>query len=385
MSFYKSKKIWKLSLLLGAIIIGTFTLLYTYHLSSQLKEEERKKVELWHEATMQLSQVEADDPSISLIFKVISQNTTIPVIIVDDEGKIILHRNIHLPQRDSIKYLDRELERMISKTEPITVDLGNNEFQYLYYDDSYLITELGWFPIIQLFVVSLFIIIAYLGFSSARKAEQDQVWVGMSKETAHQLGTPTSSLLGWVDVLKLKDENSDLALELEKDVHRLQVITDRFSKIGSKPELTEQAVLPVIDDIVAYLNPRTPKQVIFEINCPDGLALKAKLNKVLFQWVLENICKNAVDAIKGQGNISISVSSRNNQINIDIIDTGKGMSRNQFKSVFQPGYTTKVRGWGLGLSLAKRIVEGYHKGKLFVKDSEIGKGSTFRIILPLDT
>jgi signal transduction histidine kinase len=262
------------------------------------------------------------------------------------------------------------------------VDLGNNEFQYLYYQDSFLIKELGWFPIIQLLVVSLFIILAYLGFSSARKAEQDQVWVGMSKETAHQLGTPTSSLLGWVDVLKLKDENSELAIELEKDVQRLQVITDRFSKIGSKPELKEQTVLPVVEDIVDYLNRRTPKQVSFEINCNNCVDLKARLNKVLFQWVLENLCKNAVDAIKGEGKVSITIASKNNQIELDVNDTGKGLHRNKFKSIFEPGYTTKMRGWGLGLSLAKRIVEGYHQGKLFVKESEIGKGTTFRIVLP---
>ncbi len=382
MSFYKNKKIWKLSLLLGAIIIGSFTLFYTYRLTTKLKEEERKKVELWHEATMQLSLVDAEDSSIPLIFKVISQNTTIPVIIVDADNEIILHRNIEIPQRDSIQYLNKQLDKMMNKTEPIKVDLGNNEFQYLYYQDSFLITELGWFPIIQLLVVSLFIFIAYLGFSSARKAEQDQVWVGMSKETAHQLGTPTSSLLGWVDVLKLKDEKSELAIELEKDVQRLQVITDRFSKIGSKPELSDQKILPVVEEIVDYLNRRTPKQVAFEINCVNCGDLKAKLNNVLFQWVLENICKNAVDAIKGEGQVSISISSKNDQIEIDISDTGKGLHRNKFKSVFQPGYTTKLRGWGLGLSLAKRIVEGYHSGKLFVKESEIGKGTTFRIILP---
>nr|WP_319400934.1 HAMP domain-containing sensor histidine kinase [uncultured Carboxylicivirga sp.] len=382
MSYHIRKKIWKLFLLLGAVVIGLFTLLYTYRLTNQLKEEERKKLELWHEATVQLSKVDASDSAIPLIFKVISQNTTIPVIIVDENDKIILHRNISISSRDSIEFLQASLQKMKASSKPIVVDLGNEEYQYLYYQDSLLIRALSWFPIVQLLVVGLFITVAYLGFSSARKAEQDQVWVGMSKETAHQLGTPTSSLLGWVDVLKLRDEDSEIAKELEKDVQRLQVITDRFSKIGSKPELINEDVLPVIDDIVSYLQRRVAKDVELNVVCESSLISVARINGVLFQWVLENLCKNAIDAIKGKGKITISLKNKNENIIIDVKDTGKGLHRNQFKSVFQPGYTTKMRGWGLGLSLAKRIVEGYHNGKIFVKDSELGKGTTFRIILP---
>ncbi|MBS2098391.1 sensor histidine kinase [Carboxylicivirga linearis] len=381
MSYHTRKKIWKLFLLLGAVVIGSFTLLYTYRLTDQLKEEERKKLELWHEATMQLSKVDASDSSIPLIFKVISQNTTIPVVIVDENGSVILHRNLNVHQRDSAEYLMETLNKMKASTEPIVVDLGN-ENQYLYYQDSLLIRALSWFPIVQLLVVALFILVAYLGFSSARKAEQDQVWVGMSKETAHQLGTPTSSLLGWVDVLKMRDEDSEIANELEKDVQRLQVITDRFSKIGSKPEMKNQEILPVVNDIVSYLHRRSGSDVEMKVDCPDQEGLSVEINAVLFQWVLENLCKNAIDAIKGKGNITLTIKRKNGHVAIDVKDTGKGMHRNEFKSVFQPGYTTKMRGWGLGLSLAKRIVEGYHNGKLFVKESELGKGTTFRILLP---
>lgn len=383
MSLYARKKIWKLFLLLGAVVIGAFTLLYTYRLTDLLKEEERKKVELWHEATLQLSFADDSDSSIPLILKVISQNTTIPVIIVDEKDNIILHRNLQMPQRDSIDYLHKTLGKMKEATKPIVVDLGNDEFQFLYYQDSRLIKALEWFPVIQLFVVALFILLAYLAFNSARKAEQDQVWVGMSKETAHQLGTPTSSLLGWVDVLKLRDEDSEIANELSKDVKRLQVITDRFSKIGSRPDLQEEALLPVVNDIVAYLKRRTAKQVEFNVICDDDHDMVARINPVLFQWVLENLCKNAIDAIKGNGMITIEVKRKNSHVVLDVRDTGKGLPRNQFKSVFKPGYTTKMRGWGLGLSLAKRIVEGYHNGRIFVKESEPGKGTIFRVILPL--
>ncbi|MCU4165401.1 sensor histidine kinase [Carboxylicivirga caseinilyticus] len=384
MSYHTRKKVWKLLLLLGAVVIGSFTLLYTYRLTNQLKEEERKKLELWQEAYRQLTDVDAPESVIPLILQIISQNTTIPLIIADGDDNILVHRNVAINQRDSVNYLNKVFTKMKSSTEPIIIDLGSQEFQYLYYQDSLLIRALSWFPIVQLLVVALFIVVAYLAFSSARKAEQDQVWVGMSKETAHQLGTPTSSLLGWVDVLQMRDEDSEIANELAKDVKRLQVITDRFSKIGSKPELKNEELLPVVNDIVNYLQRRIASQVDLQVICDEGSKPVARINNVLFQWVLENLCKNAIDAIKGSGSIVISLISKNDSVIIDVKDSGKGLQRNQFKSVFQPGYTTKLRGWGFGLSLAKRIVEGYHNGKIFVKESEVGKGTTFRIILPLN-
>ncbi|MBI9064155.1 MAG: HAMP domain-containing histidine kinase [Marinilabiliaceae bacterium] len=382
MSFYTRKKIWKFLLLIGAFAIGTFTLLYTQRLSSELKKEEQKRAELWAEATRQLTDQVDGDTSIKLIFEVIRNNTTIPVILVDDNDVILHHRNIKIPEQGVEAMLKAELARMREKSEPFVVDLGKGGKQFLYYEDSLLIKKLAWFPVIQLLIVAFFISIAYLAFSGARKAEQDQVWVGMSKETAHQLGTPTSSILGWIDVLKMKGSDLEIAQELEKDVERLQVITDRFSKIGSKPELKLQAVDPIILDILSYLDRRTSADITFKTSIQDEKPTRASVNKVLFQWVIENLCKNAVDAIKEKGEVNISLACEGPKVIIDVMDTGKGISRNNFKTVFQPGYTTKRRGWGLGLSLVKRIVEGYHGGKIFVKESEPGKGTTFRIILP---
>ncbi|MCT4644583.1 MAG: HAMP domain-containing histidine kinase [Carboxylicivirga sp.] len=382
MSFYTHKRIWKLFLLIGAVTIGFFTLIYTDDLTNELKEEERKSVEIWIQAIKQITQSGAGEDELGLTLEVISQNTTIPIIIIEKDSTINSHRNIKLPKGGEDAALANELERLMKESEPLIIDLGGDELQYLYYDDSVLIKKLEWFPIVQLSIVALFIFIAYIAFNGARKAEQDQVWVGMSKETAHQLGTPTSSLLGWVDLLKLKDENQAIAQELEKDVERLQVITDRFSKIGSKPELVEQPLILIIEEIIDYLRRRTASNIDIKLETGDIPYLMVKVNKVLFQWVIENLCKNAVDAIKGSGVITINIHRNNGHVNIDVIDTGKGIQRSQFKTIFKPGFTTKLRGWGLGLSLAKRIVEGYHGGKLFVKESEIDVGTTFRITLP---
>jgi len=381
MSFYTHKRVWKLLLLIGAITIGLFTLIYTDNLSNELKEKERKSVKIWMQAIRQITDSNHGDGELSLTLEVISQNTTIPIIITDSQSNIIFHRNLGFPEDVDTGVVKQALAKL-KKSEPVIIDLGDGEFQYLYYDDSILIKKLEWFPIVQLSVVALFILIAYIAFNGARKAEQDQVWVGMSKETAHQLGTPTSSMLGWVDLLKLKEGNNEIALELEKDVERLQVITDRFSKIGSRPELLEQPLLIVVDDIVEYLKRRIAANVQIDVVVGNAPYLLVNINKVLFQWVLENLCKNAIDAIKGEGQVDVILRESNKHVEIDVRDNGKGLHRNQYKAIFKPGYTTKLRGWGLGLSLAKRIIEGYHGGKLFVKESELGKGTTFRIVLP---
>lgn len=381
MIFFKHTRIWKFVLLIGAIAIGLFTLIYTNNLSNELKEEERKSVEIWMQAIRQLTNSDPGEDELVLTTEVISQNTTIPIIIIDEDSSIVSHRNLGLKSEDS-ELLKKELRRLIEASEPFVIDLGDNEKQYLYYDDSTLIKELEWFPIIQLSIVALFIILAYVAFNSARVAEQDQVWVGLSKETAHQLGTPTSSLMGWVDYLKMKEENQEIVSELEKDVDRLQVITDRFSKIGSKPELKEQPLIIVVEEIVSYLSRRTASKVDININAGESPYILVKINKVLFQWVIENVCKNAIDAIKGAGTIDILIYNQEEKIIVEIKDTGVGLNRNQFRSIFKPGYTTKLRGWGLGLSLSKRIIEGYHGGKIFVKESELGKGTTIRINLP---
>lgn len=383
MNIYIQKKRWKLLLLLAAILIGSFTLLYTNQLTNQLQIEEQKKVELWAEATrvFALSEVELDPSMMNIITMAITNNTTIPVIVTDDQDSIIFHNNISTPKTNELAYLEKRLRKMKSSKEPIQIDLGENETQRLYYDDSILLTRLSWFPYIQLFIVSIFIIVAYLAFSGSRKAEQNQVWVGMAKETAHQLGTPTSSLLAWIDLLKMKTEDLSLADEMKKDVDRLKTITDRFSKIGAKPELLNYNVTGIVNDTVNYLKTRTSSHVQYQINQEQSNNLIAQINPVLFEWVIENICKNAVDAMEGRGKITIDVKQQKKHIAIDITDTGKGIPRSQFKTVFEPGYTTKKRGWGLGLTLVKRIIEQYHKGKIFVADSQPDAGTTFRILL----
>lgn len=380
MNIYTNKKRWKLFLLIGAIAIGAFTLWYTQSLIEQLKEQERQRMALWADAMreMTLSSIQSNTPS--FITDVIINNTTIPVILVDENDTILYHRNINVSEKRADEVLYKKLEKMKADSSLFVIDLGEGEQQYLYYGDSILIRQLGWFPIIQLLVVSVFIFVAYLAFSGARKAEQDQVWAGMAKETAHQLGTPTSSLLGWIDVLQLKHKDDDLLIEMNKDIQRLQTITDRFSKIGSKPEMKELELNSVILSSIEYLKRRTSKKIEFNLELPKDIII-ANLNPVLFEWAIENICKNAIDASSGKGVITISLIKKKEHTIIDIKDSGKGIVKSRFRTVFEPGYTTKKRGWGLGLSLTKRIVEQYHGGKIFVKESDLGKGTTFRIIL----
>ena len=380
MNIYSNKKRWKLFLLIGAITIGAFTLWYTQNLVEQLKEQERQRMALWAEAMREMTLTNLQTSTTSFISDVIINNTTIPVIISENDT-ILYHRNIKVSDKRADAFLHKKMEKMKADSSFFVIDLGEGEQQYLYYGDSILIWQLGWFPIIQLLVVSVFIFIAYLAFSGARKAEQDQVWAGMAKETAHQLGTPTSSLLGWIDVLKLKLKEDDLLKEMSKDVQRLQTITDRFSKIGSKPEMKQVKLNNIIVSSIEYLKRRTSNKIEFITDLPET-PLPANVNTVLFEWVIENICKNAIDASKGKGIIKISLIKRKDNLVIDIKDNGKGISKSRFKTVFEPGYTTKKRGWGLGLSLTKRIIEQYHGGKIFIKESELGKGTTFRMILP---
>lgn len=385
MDIYYRKQRWKLYLFLFAAIIGIGSLLYTNRLVKLLAQEEQKKIELWAEATRRLADLRditdpntlQSDPAFPL--DVVQYNTTIPVIIADQEDNIMAHRNL-----DSLKMLnpfygEKQLEKMKSENEPIEIDLFGIS-QYVYYRNSTLLVQLTYYPYIQLGVILLFILMAYLAFNASRRAEQNQVWVGLSKETAHQLGTPTSSLIGWVELLKEKHPDKKLVSELEKDAGRLEEITERFSKIGSKPVLKDANILEVLKESVAYLDSRTSDGVIFSFDTTNK-DHKVPLNRVLFQWVVENLCKNSVDAMDGKGNINISVSDQLKQVYIDFEDTGKGIPKNRYKTIFKPGYTTKKRGWGLGLSLAKRIIEIYHEGKIFVLNSETGKGTVIRIIL----
>jgi nitrogen-specific signal transduction histidine kinase len=382
LDIYLKKRRWKLLLLLGAIVIGVASLMYTNWLTEKLSEEERKKVILWAEATQRLA---SDDISletdISLIEMIIDDNTTIPLILVNEQGEILIDANIKYKQSRKDLVLQKELKKMKGHSPPIEVIITDTERQYFYYRESYLLRNLRLFPVIQLMVIFLFIAVAYLAFSASRSAEQNQVWVGMSKETAHQLGTPISSLMAWIELLRLQNADETIVSEFEKDIQRLEKITERFSKIGSKPELLHTNLLQVVRSTVEYLRKRSSGKVKYVITADDNADWNIPLNEALFSWVIENLCKNAIDAMNSEGVITISMNIKDNDLIMDVSDTGKGLPKSQFKAIFRPGYSTKKRGWGLGLSLAKRIVENYHKGKIFIKHSELKKGTTFRIIL----
>lgn len=393
MNIYSKKQKWKFALLMMAVLIGMSSLVFTNRLVTKLSKEERKSVELWAEANRQLSKP-GNDQDISFIFEVIRKNKTIPVIMVDEEMTILAARNL-----DSLKsiidkkalgpevlernlaYLYKQLEIMKSEHEPIEIVLMNGHKNIIYYKDSILLTQLFYYPFFQLGVIFLFILVAYLAFSSSRRAEQNQVWVGMSKETAHQLGTPISSLLAWVEYMKEENTNQEMLLEVEKDVQRLETITERFSKIGSAPVLVRTNIVEVINSSIAYLKTRTSKKVNYQVNYDHIDEILVPINQALFEWVIENLCKNAIDAMEGAGEIEISIQDNTQIVYVDIKDTGKGIPKTKFKTVFQPGYTTKQRGWGLGLSLSERIIETYHAGKIFVKSSDHETGTTFRIAL----
>ncbi len=439
---------------------------YTNELFDKIKIEERKKVELWAEATKQLSK---DLSDYGFVLKVVSDNTTVPVILVDENGNPITSRNLdstksndknYLKQQmkemravkepipiaiyhgqknylyykdsrlfselknvlddlvksfisevavnsasvpviytdstklsviafgniDSLKikdttFLKNQISLMAQQNQPIEVAFGNGTRSYIFYQESTLLTQLKYYPYVMFGIIGLFLLIAYLLFSTARRVEQNQVWVGMAKETAHQLGTPLSSLMAWLDYLKSKGLDAETATEIEKDVKRLETITERFSKIGSVPKLETVDVISVLNDSVNYMKLRTSKNVLFSVASNNVKEIFAQLNIPLFEWVIENLIRNSVDAMDGTGEIKIVVSDQTQFVYIDVSDTGKGILKSKYKTVFEPGFTTKQRGWGLGLSLTKRIIENYHSGKIFVKTSEIGKGTTFRIVL----
>jgi signal transduction histidine kinase len=382
LDFYFRKRRWKILLLLLAVVIGVGAFLYTNWLVKNMAKEERKSVELWAEATQKLASVDINsNQDITFLNDIIIRNTTIPIITTDSTGQIGDSRNIKFTEKNKDKVLARELRRMKEENEPITISISDTEKQYLYYRDSVLLENLKYYPVVQFGVIFLFIVVAYLAFSSSRNAEQNQVWVGMSKETAHQLGTPISSLMAWVELLKMQNIDGNLIQEFEKDTQRLQKITERFSKIGSIPELLPTDVAETIRSTVEYLKTRSSGKVRFVFDFEPDKNYNVPLNASLFSWVIENLCKNAIDAMNNAGTIQISIIEKADQLFIDVADTGKGISKAYFKTVFQPGFTTKKRGWGLGLSLAKRIVENYHKGKIYLKQSEINKGSIFRIVL----
>jgi hypothetical protein len=440
---------------------------YTNELFNKIKADERKKVELWAEATRQLSY---DLSDYGFVLKVVSDNTTVPVILADENGVPTTSRNldstkeknkdyliqqmkamaavqkpieinIYRGQKNYLYYKDSKLfselksvlddmvksfisevainsasvpviytdstklkvidsghlvdpakikdpvalqsmlAEMASQNQPLEVEFGDGSKSYIFYKESLLLTQLRYYPFIMLVVISVFLLIAYVLFSTSRKVEQNQVWVGMAKETAHQLGTPLSSLIAWLEYLKTKGLDTQTAIEIEKDLNRLQMITERFSKIGSVPVLDYVDLVKVLNDAIGYMKLRTSKNVLFTFNSGNGEPFFARLNVPLFEWVIENLIRNAVDAMNGNGEVIISLHDQMQFVYIDISDTGKGILKSKFKTVFEPGYTTKKRGWGLGLSLTKRIIENYHSGKIFVKSSDVQKGTTFRIVI----
>ena len=370
----------KLIFILVAIAIILISTLFTNRLAKSLATEERKKVEILAETTRQLIQ-SSDESNINYLLNIIETNTTIPVVIIDDKDNIMQSRNFNEPANNVDKFYKNELKRLKEKNPPIEIHFDDNTTQYYYYDDSSLLKQLYYFPYIQLGVIIVFLLVAFFAFSGTKKAEQNQVWVGLSKETAHQLGTPISSLLAWVDLLKLRYKDDKLINDMEKDVNRLRIIAERFSKIGSKPDLQVVSLNETLDNAILYMSKRSSQKVIIQCHYPEDEHLFIKLNVPLFEWVIENLCKNAIDAMDGIGSIDINVHKKNEEVFVDVKDTGKGMDKRKYKVVFTPGFTTKSRGWGLGLSLAKRIIEEYHGGKIFVKQSELNVGTVFRIIL----
>ena len=370
----------KIFLFLFAILIGVGSLIYTQSLVFSLKAEERKKVEMWAEAT-RLIYTADETQDLEFPVSIMENNNTVPVILTDGHDNIIAARNFDEEKIDDIGYLGMKLEKMKSSNDPIIIDLGSGFTNRIYYEDSIILTQLIYYPYVQVGIIVMFILVSYLALSSSRKAQQNQVWVGMSKETAHQLGTPTSSLAAWVEILQNKYPEIPINKELAQDVERLEKVTERFSRIGSKPSLTKENINSLILHSVDYLKSRSSSKVSFILNFLPETEVIIPVNAALFEWVIENISKNAIDAMEGSGNITIKVVEAGKNAIIDISDTGKGIPKSAFKKIFNPGFTTKKRGWGVGLSLAKRIIEEYHNGKIFVRYSEIGKGSCIRIIM----
>ncbi|WP_165699331.1 MULTISPECIES: sensor histidine kinase [Hymenobacter] len=380
----------KLLIIVGACLIAAATVVYTNILVQRLSEREKHAIDLYAKAQRYLINTEQESDIRFIYDEIISANTTIPVILTGSEGDIQGAENVNIPpglsEKETIRFLRGEIEEMKSQHPPIVVELGAGLRTYIYYKDSLLLTQLRFYPLVQLAIIACLGVIAYFAFSYSRRAEQNRVWVGLAKETAHQLGTPLSSLMAWHSYLKETERFKDEPIieELGKDVKRLEIITERFSNIGSVPVLKDENILQVTKNAIAYLQSRVSKKVTIEIKTDLPTDTPAKVNIPLFDWVVENICKNAIDAMDGKGSITLHLRRpvRNKtQIAIDITDTGKGIPKSKLESVFQPGYTTKKRGWGLGLALAKRIIENYHQGRLFVKWSEVGKGTTFRILL----
>lgn len=376
--FENNKILFRYLFVAIALLIVVASLIVSHFLVENLSKEERNKIEIWAEATKEMAS-NAENMNMNLVAQILKSNTTIPVILYDKKENFYTSANIDLPELDDQIFLKQRAESFKKRHEPIIIEAEGFD-QYIYYDDSYTLKQLQLYPYVQLGVLFIFMITAFFALFTTMRMEQDRLWVGLSKETAHQLGTPISSLLAWLEYLKLKETDQSIVRDMEKDVDRLQMITDRFSKIGSVPALDPQNMTDIIHNSIVYLEKRISKKVVFVVELSDK-PLYAQVNEPLLSWVIENLTKNAVDAMGGQGQIIYRLSDKGKFVSLDIQDTGKGIPKSKFRTIFNPGYTTKSRGWGLGLSLAKRIIESYHKGRIYVKTSEIGVGTTFCIEL----
>ena len=373
----------KIILVLAAIVIAVTSLIISNIFVKDLAKEERNKMEIWADAMRSFNMAD-ETTDLGLVLKVMNDNNTIPVIVLDNKGLVQICRNVDVGNRsekDSVAYVSHLGKRLYDAGRFIRIsmdDANKKAYVDVCYDDSTILKRLAYYPYVQLGVVLIFVVVAIFALLTSKKAEQNKVWVGLSKETAHQLGTPISSLMAWIEILKENYPDDDLIPEMDKDVKRLQLIADRFSKIGSLPEPVPSSLSDVVDHVIDYMDRRTSSKVLMTKKFPQNDII-VNLNASLFEWVIENLCKNAVDAMEGEGHITIEVLDLPSKAVIEVTDDGKGIRKKDISSVFKPGFTTKKRGWGLGLSLAKRIVEEYHHGRIFVKRSEVGVGTTFRI------
>ncbi|HMT73182.1 MAG TPA: HAMP domain-containing sensor histidine kinase [Chitinophagaceae bacterium] len=373
---------WRTLIALIAILIASGTIFYSQYLARKIEKDERIKVEQWVEASKSI--LDVNNTETKLAFKIIKDNIDIPIIQTDEKENILGYVNIDtLKIKKDKNYLDRQLKRLRAANNPViyTDPLDSLKINKYYYGHTRLLNEVRYYPIVQLCIVALFIAITLLSLQSSFRSAQNQVWAGMAKETAHQLGTPVSSLEGWVEMLKENPASEKIAQELEKDVNRLRLVSDRFGKIGSTPHLDPYDIVVQVNNMVDYMKKRSTGKITFSLNTHGNDTLVAPLSPPLFDWVIENLLKNALDAMEGKGSIAVDMTEEKDTVIIDVADTGKGISKQNISKVFKPGFTTKKRGWGLGLSLSKRIIEQYHKGHLSVKHSEPGKGTTFRIVL----
>ena len=373
----------KIILVVAAIVIAVESLVVSHYLVRDLAIEERSKMSVWAEAMRTLNLAD-ENTDLNLVLKVIDENNTIPVVVTDKQGNVQTFRNVDLKGKtyeDSLQMAASIAEKMFASGRYIRIFMEDKkDYIDVCYDESVMIKRLNVYPIVQLGVVMIFVVVAIFALLTSKRAEQNKVWVGLSKETAHQLGTPISSLMAWTEILKETYPDDDLIPEMDKDVKRLQLIAERFSKIGSLPEPVPSSLIEVMNHVIDYMDRRTSHKVKMEKVFPPQDII-VKINASLFEWVIENLCKNAVDAMEGSGRITLFMQDEGDKVAIEVSDTGKGIKKKDIGNVFKPGFTTKKRGWGLGLSLAKRIVEEYHKGHIYVKSSEVGKGTTFRIEL----